>query len=450
MSGTKRMTINTNEYHRLIQHEQQLRQIRRNLPEQINRSLRDIEQDLQRNISRQQDRQRQYEQALQNTNEEIRRIEKNAIDQIARNKEETRRKLEADIGSLRMETRQMIQEQQRRFDGLIRQEREVRQVQIDHVQSQINAIHADARQVREKARSWLQSSMAIADFIANNYRHEELTPGRLNDILRDIEISQRSIEQGAEQGAFSGALRAYHDLSDLRLELELKEQEWALWQNAALQDTKRLLEEARLNRQCQAIDLDGRPTGINCEVDYWTDGRLKDLEDKVEKIIGRLENSRLGLEELQEIVNETSPELRNQLEEIVLAARMALINSQLRFQRSEMIVDSLSAIGYDLEEGDYVGEDQRDAYVVKAVNAAGSEVVVIVEQDVEDQAKIDLEINRFHPTQVAEEIDVLATRELHEEIKGRGVQVSDPQMVASRPDEKVRDIRTISPRRKRS
>jgi hypothetical protein len=97
-----------------------------------------------------------------------------------------------------------------------------------------------------------------------------------------------------------------------------------------------------------------------------------------------------------------------------------------------------------------VGEDQRDAYVVKAVNAAGSEVVVIVEQDVEDQAKIDLEINRFHPTQVAEEIDVLATRELHEEIKGRGVQVSDPQMVASRPDEKVRDIRTISPRRKRS
>ncbi|MEZ4524904.1 MAG: hypothetical protein R2941_03175 [Desulfobacterales bacterium] len=64
--------------------------------------------------------------------------------------------------------------------------------------------------------------------------------------------------------------------------------------------------------------------------------------------------------------------------EIVEHARQNILASQLRSNIAELAAGAFQREGFAVEDAAYEGNDERNAYVVKMKNRAGSEVVTVI------------------------------------------------------------------------
>ena len=61
--------------------------------------------------------------------------------------------------------------------------------------------------------------------------------------------------------------------------------------------------------------------------------------------------------------------------------RVAVLASQLRFNVAQIVVQSLEAQGFFLEQANYEKDDYRETFVARTCNYAGNEVVVSIDPD---------------------------------------------------------------------
>lgn len=234
-------------------------------------------------------------------------------------------------------------------------------------------------------------------------------------------------------------------MSDLRLELERLETEWRLWRSAALESAQEILTIAHINRSCKAIDPEGKELDLTIEVDWWTGGRLSELEKEVQRLLERLRNeqSPLSLEELRDIVEHTVPTLRQRLEEIIRDARLAVINSQLRINIADLVAQTLEEHGFSVQDATYEGEDMRGSYYVLTRHLDGSEVVVVIAPKEGRPLENELQIHSFDVEQRPESELRQRARELARALQTRGLQVPELGKIDDRPDPTLRDLGKI-------
>lgn len=445
MSGEKRITINNADYRRLLQSESQLRAIQHDLPEVLSGVLREGSAELQRRLEPLERRQRDFQNAISSLSSDVRNLERETAQRLEQQHREMRRALQDTENRLRQETRTLIAEQERRLTSLVEQERRTREQQVHNLQQQINSMVANEQRKVELAKSWVDTAQVMRDFIEKNYRHRQFAPGQLERLERDIKQAVGNISQNTPEAAISQAQSAYNGLSDLRLELERLEQEWHLWRNAALESVKGILAVAQSNRKCQALDIEGKNTGIDIEVDWWTKGKLSELEKELNGIIAKIGNDHtpMSTDELRDMVEKAGPDLRRCLEEIIQEARLAVVSSQIRINIADLVVQALEEKGFSIQDGTYEGQDMRNGYAAKVKALNDSEVVVLVTPVEDEPGQNELRIHSYDEGLVTSHELQSRARAVNESLRTRGLEVSEPQATGAVADQSLRNMEVV-------
>ncbi|MBR8837640.1 MAG: hypothetical protein DSM106950_27445 [Stigonema ocellatum SAG 48.90 = DSM 106950] len=281
----------------------------------------------------------------------------------------------------REEYNRILQAQAQQFNQIVTQERHERQ-------QQLQLINEQKQQHQKLAEDLLADVQTIWLDINQNYQHLRFAPGRIAALDRQIEFIRANIQVGVFEAAIANAQQTYLSLSDLRLELEQKEQESLIIYNAALEELRGAIAQTTAHHKCQVEIGDSTVTELfDLDVNYWSHGKLSQYEQQLQQLESQLVAKRdtLTKEQVQHIIQQIAA-LQPQLTEIVEQARLNMLSSQMRAEIADTVVAALSNLGYTLvnsEDAVYEGEDQRQAYVVKVKNLAGDEVVTVINPEKE-------------------------------------------------------------------
>ncbi|XDE60209.1 hypothetical protein AB3M80_15190 [Arthrospira platensis BEA 1257B] len=274
-------------------------------------------------------------------------------------------------------------------------------------------MEAESQRKQQLAVDYFADVDKIWKQIDRDYQHQRFAPGKLADLRRDLDLANSNIQAGVFEAAIATCQQTYLKLGDLRLELEQKQHEWLFYYQASLTDLRSLITEVQTHRECEVeVGQGSDAETFKCEVDYWTNGRLSEYENQLNQLESQLVEGEATLttEQIKNI-GENINQLQPILGEILEQARCSILNSQLRVEIADRIIETLANIGYSLIDDTYEGEDQRNAFVVKVKNVAGDEVVTVISPESEFGAN-SVSINSFSATLIDEQ----ATRQNAEAI----------------------------------
>lgn len=377
MSGEKRtyVSIEQRELDQLKKRASLLPRYEREFANKLNAIRREAQQEMQNRLRPLEERQRQQEGIVNNLNSDLSRVEKETQKRLNQQRKEIRKSLDAQRG----EYRKMIADLDQKNDRMIETERQNSQQAVQNLQSQIDAIVADANRKGDTARSFVADLSKIVEEV-NALPHDRFAPGRLDALRRHVADARQSADAGMPEAALSTAQRTYWDVADLRVHVLAKEQEFLLLHQAALEEARSLLAEARSNRRYklelgEAQDRDE----IDLEVDHWTRGELTQLENDISSLEKQLidAESTLTSDQVRDILSQLDA-LKPRMTEVVEHARDNILASQLRVNIADAAVEAFKSQGFTVADETYEGEDERNAYYVKLQNIAGSEVVTVI------------------------------------------------------------------------
>jgi hypothetical protein len=250
---------------------------------------------------------------------------------------------------------------------------------------------------------------------------------------------------GSGEAALAQAQEICLQLSALRTEVELRDQEWRAAQLAAGAAITAVLEQITVNTRLEATDPNGQPIdGVTLDVDYWSEGALGELRDRAAALADRVadRDDPPALAELRAILERDAPQLDEQLTAIVGQAGARQFASQVRVNLAELVVstleDSTGFVWAD-DQATYAGEDPRRAFYSKLVHADDSEIVVEVSPD-ETGGSCVLRILSYDAGVPDEEERVRRVHAIVASLKDSGLQVGDPAAEAARPDPALADL----------
>lgn len=475
MSRKHYVTISSSEYAQLRNADQARRALGNDVVNQVQSSMNRVQQDVDRRMSQSDSRIQSLENAVSNTRQDIRQVEENMTQQIRNYQqetrvtiqnvqqriqqtrsellnnlaetarqleqadEETRRQLRSEIRETAQNLQNSIREQGNHLRSEINQEREERIEQTRNLQRQINEIVADREQLGEDANAWIEAAEIKRDFIGEHYSLSDDDRRRLGryDSMIKMATNNMSRNSAAEQTALGEAQSAWMDLTELLMDLEEREREWHILREQTIITAQGLLAEAQANRRLNRYQVGEELPDEISEVDYWTEGQLSQLINELNMLIERAENdegnARLALGELRNVILQILPEADNRLGEIVDRATINVIRSQVRVSMADLAIQGLEAQNFRLIDGTYEGEDMRNGFVAKAEARDGSEVIVFIVPDGENDR---MEINYDERTARSADELMRRSRAVRMSMQDRDlpIEISEVQHASDTPD----------------
>jgi hypothetical protein len=300
----------------------------------------------------------------------------------------------------------------------------------------------------EVARQWLRQSVVLADFIQEQFNHERYLPGRLSKIHRSLNFAQNNLAQGFLESSLQVSQQAFLELSDLHFELEQCVVEWQTEFEKASGAIHQILTELKLNARVNALGLQGEELTEQVDLDYWTEGKYRQLFDVCRKVMTRLgqDQEHLSREELRRVNTELFPFITERFESIVYEARFNALNSQLRMNIAERALQALEIHGFRLNESGYANQDMRARFTADLENSDGSRVSIqVLPKDLSTQElSNDLVIITNHPYLKTEQEARLQWEELRQTLNQHNLNVSRPE-IRSTPIRSIPDQMERSP-----
>jgi hypothetical protein len=447
MSGKKRIMVDESEWYRLQRQASRLGEIKRSLPKLIADVRRQSQADLERVFGQMETRQQRVEQVVGSLGEATRRIEADTNRRLREQGQRMEETLRNSVGELRDETRELLAEQEGRWRTELSEERRQRREEVNQLSRTVGALSEERERAVASADAWLADAQAVHDLIRDNLDHARFAPGQLASLERRLATARQNLEQGSGMAALAVAQGAYHDLSDLRLELELREREWRVLQAAAgeaLLVVEGLIDQ-NTSRPVQGQDGGDLP-GVILDVDYWSDNELSRLREEVAAASQRVrdEDTPMSLEELRAMVDDGATEFERRIAAIVERAGLRQLASQLRVNLADAVAQTLDEVaGYELVDGTYAGEDQRAAFYAKLAHQNGNQIVVDVSPDSEEPGRCVLRVLSYDHDVTAEEELVERAREIVSGLQERGLRAEAPETEAGVPEPALRDFESI-------
>lgn len=289
-----------------------------------------------------------------------------------------RDKFNADLQGVNQRIDQLGSVLNKRIDNLsdaLNEQRKDLQSQIKNIDDKIAAKEADQA---KRAKIWLQDTQSLLNVIKQGYDHEKFKPNALNALTGELSLVENNIRQGDYQAAIATTQQTFLRGQQLRLDLEQLTLEWNAYLQAARKNVAEVLALCDSNLSAKfTFSTDIGAEEINAEIDFWTEGKLTQLREKVVFEHQRLDNTSLTLEEIKQIIN-SSEQYRQQSEALAQEARQRIIASQIRQNIGQTIETSLQEMGFDVIESVWEGTDTRRALHVKLENSAGDQMVTII------------------------------------------------------------------------
>lgn len=441
MSGNERtyVSVEENELRRLHEQESRLRTVNRDLPERLEAIRHQANQEIQDRLVPIVKRQREYELSVDKLQSDLGDIERETYQRIS--------KQEIDFADRLHEQRDeyidLIEEQEERNIEMIETERLERQEDIRRLNKKIKSLKADGKRKKEIAYLYLQDLKLIFEQ-SDGLPHKRFMPGGMVSVGRKIEDASGNLDAGMSDAALSTAQNAYWDLVDLRSLVLQKEREFMLLHQAALMSVRELLEEARANRKYE-LELGEKESQEICEleIDHWTRGELSVYEQELTSFEQSLQKGRdsLSIEQTQGILIKLDV-LKSRIGEIIEHARQNIFASQIRANIAELAVDALKIEGFDIIDSAYEKDDERNAFVVKLKNIAGSEIVTVISPVKGKYGNNEVSIHSFDATYIDDTVYRQRSQEIVELLNINGF-IAEKPMCEGLPDRALLDFSKV-------
>lgn len=389
------------------------------------------------------ERQAAQQRQIDSLSEDLKEEKKRSITAL----DSQRRKFDTKITQLKAEIKSDYMAEIRAESGKLRQSMDKMRNELKAEVSRLSDRLA-ARELNEKdqASFWLNQASQTVNVIDQHYRHSKFRPGVLSKLKDELLLNQKNFDNKMYQAALSGAQQAYLRVEDLRLELEQQEQAWEEALFAARHSTAQAL--AYCNAQQMAnyiLQTETGNTEIQAEVDFWTDGALSKIRQQAEAAEQQLcapEN--LTQEQLSQFINQGA-DSKQQTERLVEQAKQALVASQLRNNIGQTIEQSLTDMGWNVEDAAYNGEDMRKALHVKLKNLQGDEMVAIVNPEkISNNEMINqLTVHFFDRTTNDEQFRQARMNSILEQLRQEGIEASSPKCQPGTENAPSRDLRQL-------
>lgn len=437
MSGKRRITVDEAQWSRLQRQAQQLKALQVNAPQLVADLQRQTQSELARVAERLGNRQRAAEQALSALSDQTQKLEHETNQRLEEQASDMQRRLAESAGQLRAETNAALSRQQQAWRGELAAEREHQRAEIARLDKQLQG---QAQASSRVAQAWLQDAGVVHDLIRDTLPHERFAPGDLATLERRLDTARGNAEQGQSQAALAVAQETYHDLSELRLEIELRDREWTGLHTLAYEALLRIdgLAEENAHQPIHegeaAHDLD---------VDYWAEGALSKLQSDVAELLSKVNDTAapLSADELRDLTEVQVPELEQRLSDVVQRAQLRLLASQLRVNVADVVAQTLDQIaGYQVEDHTYESQDNRRAFLAKLKHDNENEIVVSVAPATDESGQCVLRLLSYDYDTVDESELEQRAHAVTQELRAQGLEASDQGCEAGEPDRALLDF----------
>jgi hypothetical protein len=405
---------------------------------------RELERQRQRMDSQLED----FEDALQEMKSELAETERKQQQRLREEVKKIHHRMDQQIGKERADREQQARIMREEYQTLIAEERSERQQQISAIDNRLSNIENRESYLTQRATAYLEDLSILLREI-EKLPHNRFAPGKLGKIVAQIRQAEDNLLHGASQASLLGAQNCYLNLIDLRTEVIYQEQMFEQAYLQACQNVKNLLAEVEAYKDATLYPQ--TEDEFEFQVDYWSNGRLSEIKKTLTEVEQALENNKdsLTTEQVQSLEKEAET-LRDNILEALEVAKLSIINSQACYNVSQVVEDVLARQGYEVVDGVYEGDDNRQSYALKMQNLGGDEVVTIIKPSPSRELEYEMQMNFFDRAQ-----DEAVRQELLQTI-GQGLSEAGLKQESaahttrgvSEPDESVRDFESFRQRRK--
>ena len=441
MSGKRRITVDEAQWNALQRQARQLKDLMVNAPKLVADLQRQTQSELARVSAQAESRQRATEQAIGALSNQTRQLEADTSRRLRDQANEMNRRLTETAGKLREETGAALARQQQAWRSELAAERERQRAELARVESKMRR---DAQASSAAAETWLHDAGLMHDLIRDELPHERFAPGQLAALERRLATARENAEGGQSQAALAVAQGAYHDLSELRVEVEMLEQEWTGLHTVAYEALLQLDGlAAQSAKQVIEAGAAGNTRQVDLDVDYWSDGGLSELRSDLADLLARVQDTEnpLTTDELRQLTEARVPELETRLSDTVERAQMRLLASQWRVNVAEVVAHTLDEIaGYGVEDSLWERLDTRRTFMAKLQHDNGNEIIVSVAPATDDHGECVLRLLSYdYDTASQNELDERA-HAVTEGLRARGIEATDQGCESGEPDPVLLDF----------
>lgn len=382
MSGHKKATISLSleEYQRLLDAEVKQRalvvQAPPPSPEIIEQSFQAIED----NTNWMVERQDQFVQLASQFDSEIQQIEQTVNQLLSDQQNGMMSQMRSMAGSLWAHTDQLLEQANANYEYKINQLQSNLLSQMAEVQQSLLDQSAQEDRKFNYANQWFTAAVDLLNLIDREYNHPFFMPGELDQIRGQLMLAEQNLQAGMPEACVSTTQQAYLGLQNARAFIEKEEMDWLILRQSVYEAIQSVYTEISQTSQIQAIDLDGAPVDHLIDVNYWSKGQWQDLLDTFHQVIEPVQNTAYppSSDYLYQLVNHDLPMIRQQLAKTCFSAQVEALNSQLRANIADMVVQALSVQGFQVQDYEYESSDWRNTFTTQLVGLDKSSVTVEV------------------------------------------------------------------------
>jgi hypothetical protein len=384
MSGAKKIMVDQGAWQRAQRAAARLQDVNRELPGMLEAARQDTQAQVEQAAAQLRLRQDQFERSLADLSEQTKQLEAQTSRRIQQKTALVWGQLQESLTQARGETRRALDEQEERFRQDLARERRDRERDVQMLRDGLAAAGEHRDQAVAAAAAVVADARLLHDAIDAGLPHERFAPGRLAELGNRLALAQGNVTDGRGEAALAQAQDLYLQLSELRVRIELAEQDWQAARITAVSAVTLLQEKINFSASLEAIDEQGsRIEGATLDVDFWSEGGLAALHADAAALADRVaaQDGSLTVASLHDVVERDIPALGERLDEVVDRARARQFASQLRVNLAELVVDALEDLtDYEWEDGQaiYASGDQRRAFYSKLRHVDESEIVVEV------------------------------------------------------------------------
>ena len=397
MSGLKKatVTLSENEYRKLHDSQVRLRFLERKMPDMLEEAQESSNALLWENFNILHARQQEYQDLVSTFDGQVRDMEAETAESLAAYQEDVYNSLQNVAGNLLDHTSQSLAEQNQLFQELFTQEHTLRQEQLSRLEQQIVTLQGGTRHKRTYAIQWIEAARKLAGFIQAKYDANKFAPGQIEKLGREIDLCIQNLNQGMLEAALLNAQQTFTRLSELRSELERKHSEWNVLYQSCLLTARRFYAILSGSQNIPALDTEYNELPYQIDVDFWSGRKLSRLAEKTRNMVQNLEKNQeiLDAPALNQLIQGDFPSLQQELDKLIIDTRLAALNSQMRINIADLVVQALEQQGFVLQEAQYNNNDQRKAFSARVQNLEGSEVVIQVMPVLGDAGKNELQLH---------------------------------------------------------
>lgn len=444
MSGKRRITVDEARWNALQRQASQLKALQVNAPKLVADLRRQTQGELARVSERLENRQQAVERTMGALSDQTRELEAETNRRLRDQANQMNRRLKETAGQLRKETDAALAQQQQAWRSELAAERDHQRKELRKLERKMDR---QAKVSSEAAETWLRDAGLVHDLIRDELPHERYAPGKLAAQEQRLATARDNARQGQSQAALAVAQEAFHDLSELRVEIELRDREWTGMHTVAFEALIQLDGLAAENaNQVIAAGEAGNEAPFDLNVDYWSEGALTKLRSEVAELLASVNDTDepLSTEQLRDIAEVQVPELEQRLSDVVRQAHMRVFASQLRVNVAEVVAETLDEVaGYEVEDHLYEGLDQRRTFLAKLQHSNGNEIVVSVAPSTDDSGQCVLRLLSYDYDTTAESVLNERARAVTEELRARGLDAADQGCESGEPDRAMLDFERV-------